>query len=40
MKSMLLMGMGAGVGYLCTKYNKDIMKALKKTKAESIKKSS
>lgn len=39
MKSMLLMGMGAGVGYLCTKYNKDIMKALKKTKA-AIKKSS
>lgn len=40
MKNMLWMGMGVGVGFLCSKYNKDIMKTFKKSKKQLDKKSS
>ena len=40
MENMLYLGIGVGVGYVCTKYDKDITKAYNKMKNKMMKKSS
>ena len=40
MENMLYLGIGVGVGYLCTKYDKEISKTYNKMKNKMMKKSS